>query len=221
MTIPLIVVGAGGFGREVLDVVEAMNTATVTPVYAVLGVIDSGPSEVNLKRLSNRGYRYLGTEAEWLPTSHREEFVVGVGSPVVRRAIAERFASHGLGAATLIHPSTGIGSASSVGVGSVLCAGVQVSTNVHLGEHVHINANATVGHDSRVAEFASVNPGAIVSGEVIVGAGSLIGAGSVVLQGLVLGAGAIVGAAACVVRDVSRGDTVVGVPARVLIARKN
>ena len=214
MTIPLVVVGAGGFGRETLDVIEAINAVDPVPRYEILGVIDSRPSLQNLQRLADRRINYLGTESDWLPRAPNAQFVVGIGSPSLRQLVAERFAQLGFMAATLVHPAAGIGTLSRIAAGSIICAGVQVSTNVHLGRHVHLNANSTVGHDSFLADFVSVNPGAIVSGEVRVETGCLLGAGSVVLQGLTVAAEAVVGAAACVTRDVPGGATVVGVPAR-------
>jgi len=211
----IVVIGAGGFGRETLDVIEALIAAG-EPLHLV-GVIDAGPRQDDLGRLGARGIAYLGTDEEWLPTATGDErFVVAIGSPGVRSKVAQRFAAAGLRAKTLIHPSAVIGSQPSIGDGVVITAGVQVSTNVSLGDHVHLNPACIIGHDATLADFVSVNPGAIVSGNVVVETGTLLGAGSVVLQGLTVGAGATVGAAACVTKDVDAATVVVGVPARVL-----
>lgn len=211
----VVVVGAGGFGRETLDVIEAMIAAGES--IQVLGVLDAGPHQDDLERLGARGIAYLGTDEGWLQTATGDEwFVVAIGSPRVRSKVAQRFAAAGLRAKTLIHPSAVIGSQPSIGEGVVICSGAQVSTNVSLGDHVHVNPACVIGHDATLADFVSVNPGAIVSGNVAVETGTLLGAGSVVLQGLTIGAGATVGAAACVTKDVDSESIVVGVPARVL-----
>jgi sugar O-acyltransferase (sialic acid O-acetyltransferase NeuD family) len=214
MTRPLVVVGAGGFGRETLDVVEACNSQVRVPQYRLLGVVDSAPRDVNLARLAGRGIRYLGTEVEWLASGEDADYLIGVGHPSVRVGVEARFAREGKVAATVVHPTATLGSNVTLGRGVVICAGVQVSTNVTLGRHVHLNPNATIGHDSVIGDYVSVNPGAIVSGDVAVGRESLLGAGSVVLQGLIVGRGATVGAAACVTRNVADGVIVKGVPAR-------
>jgi sugar O-acyltransferase (sialic acid O-acetyltransferase NeuD family) len=209
----LVVVGAGGFARELLDVVEAINRVG-TQQYRIVGAIDGAPTHLGLAQFALRGIPLLGDDDAWLGGDDHADFVVGIGSPSIRRKVAARYESAGRRAATLIHPRATIGSLSSVGAGSVVCAGAQVSTNVRLGRHVHLNPNSTVGHDANVDDFSSINPGAVISGGVLIEERVLVGAGAVVLEQLRLGRESVVGAAACVVRDVAPGATVKGVPAR-------
>jgi sugar O-acyltransferase (sialic acid O-acetyltransferase NeuD family) len=212
---PLVVIGAGGFGREVLDVVEAINSVQAEPAWEILGVADDAPAPANLERLAARSVRHLGTIRDALASApHNAGAVIAVGSPTTRRAIAEVVDQHDtVEHPVLVHPRAYIGSQSSLGLGTVVCAGAQVSTNVRTGRHTHINPNATIGHDAVLGDFVSVNPGAIISGECAIEGEVLLGAGAVVLQQLHVGARATVGAAACVVRDVQSDTVVKGVPA--------
>lgn len=210
----VVVVGAGGFGRETLDVAEAVDSAVGPPAAPVIGVVDDAPSPVNLQRLAARGVPYLGTVQDWLGRGDGANFVVAVGDPRVRGALARRLQNAGRRPVSLVHPQAVLGSRVTLGPGAVVCAGAIVSTNVTLGAHVHVNPGAVLGHDTVLGDCVSVNPRAVVSGECRVEAGALLGAGSVVLQGLMVGAGAVVGAAACVVRDVPPAAVVKGVPAR-------
>lgn len=211
---PLIIVGAGGFGRETVDVVRAQNAESSVRRYELIGVVDSSPSHSNLERLRLLGVEYLGTEDEWLGTTQASAYLVGVGNPIARKRISSRFDAAGHRPGSAIHPQTAFGSLSSVSPGMVVCAGVRVSTNVKFGHHVHLNPNATIGHDSTLEDFVSINPGAVISGDVLVGEGVLVGAGAVVLQGLEVGSYSTVGAAACVTRDVQPSVIVKGIPAR-------
>lgn len=214
MSLDVYVVGMGGFGRESLDVIEAVNAAASSEVFRVAGVVDDGPSEVNLARIGARGYRWVGSLDETATAHPDSAYVMGVGAPAVRRALAKRLSRRGWHPVTVVHPRATVSPTARVGLGAVICGGVQLSTNTRLGTHVHLNPNATVGHDTVLDDFVSVNPGAIVSGEVLVSEAALIGAGAVVLQNLSVGAGATVGAHACVTRNVAAGAVVVGTPAR-------
>jgi sugar O-acyltransferase (sialic acid O-acetyltransferase NeuD family) len=211
---PLVVVGAGGFGREVLDVVDAVNERGRR--WALLGVLDDKPTAQNVERLRRRGAAYLGALDEWLSSVdiQRVRYVIGVGSPRTRQHLAERLDHAGLRPATLVHPSATWGQDVSIAPGSVLCAGVRLTTNINVGKHVHLNLNVTVGHDTMISNFVSVNPLASISGDCYIGERALIGVGGVVLEGRRVGNDSIVGASACVVSDVPPEITVKGVPAK-------
>lgn len=230
---PLVVFGAGGHGREVLDIVEAVNV--VAPTWRVLGVVaDTDPLGAAVddhfrSAFRRRGYVYLGPnpDASWgvgrgavpdaVPSA--TAFVIGIGDPAARARIDQRIASeHGsLYLATLVHPIASLGSDNRIGAGCVIAAGARVTTNVSLGRHVHLNINATVSHDCVVDDYVTCAPGSTVCGDVRIGANTYIGAGATIIQGRRIGRNAKVGAGAVVVDDVADGVTVVGVPARPIV----
>ena len=209
----VVVGGASGFGRECLDVLEAMIAAGADIV--IVGVIDDAPSAVNLGRLAAREVPHLGGLDGLLEAGGTDvRYVLGVGDPATRRLLVARLAGGGFEPFTAVHPCATIGSVCRMGAGVVVCSGAVISTNVVLGDHVHVNPNATIGHDAILEDYVSVNPAAIVSGEVVVGAGTLVGAGATILQGLTVGEGVTVGAGAVVTRNVPSGVVVTGVPGR-------
>lgn len=217
MSVTAVLIGAGGFGRETLDVVEANNASPLIKDEAkirILGVVDDSPSNVNVERLSQRGYKHLGSIDYLIDEFEPRHFIIGIGAPKIKQIVSKRFEDAGWIPLTLIHPSAVIGSVESIGLGTIICGGVQLSTNTRLGRHIHLNPNATIGHDTVLEDFVSVNPGAVVSGEVHIGPFTLVGAGSVILQQLTIGANALVGAGACVTRTVPDSTIVVGIPAR-------
>lgn len=215
MATSVVVVGAGGFGRETLDVLEAVNRRSSQPRYAIQGVADDNPSAHDLEILLRRRINYLGSTTDILNLSDRNvRYLIAIGNPDSRHYVNRKFQDAGFLATSAVHPTAVVGSDFHMEAGAVICAGAQISTNVSLGEQVHINPGAIIGHDARLADYVSVNPGAIVSGNVNVKSGTLLGAGAIVLQGLTVGEKALVGAGAVVVRHVPDGSVVKGVPAR-------
>lgn len=213
----IFLIGAGGFAREVLDVVEAHNATHLQgdeEHISVVGVVDDDPSALNLERIVARGYEYRGSLTRILEEQSSGSFLLGIGTPVVRKRLARRLERAGWLPKAVIHPDATIGSVKEIGPGTIICGGVQLSTNTRLGQYVHLNPNVTIGHDAVLEDFVSVNPAATVSGEVLVESQALIGAGAIVLQQLIVGRGATVGAGACVTKSVSSNKTVVGVPAQ-------
>lgn len=216
MTTDIVVIGAGGFGREVLDVLEAWNHAHHEDKFTIRGVVDDAPSQINVDRLTARGYRHLGPISTLGTMTPPPAVVVAIGNPDIKSKVAATCADMGLHFPSFIHPSVVLGTRFSYGDGVVLCAGTVLSTNITLGDQVHVGAGAIIGHDSVIADYSSVNPGAVVSGEVVIGERTLVGAGSVILQGITIGSSVTVGAAACVTKEVLPGEVVVGIPARAI-----
>lgn len=204
-----MIIGGGGHGREVLDVVEALN-ATGRGAWNVLGFLDDGHPDLDL--LERRGARHLG------PTDRLADlaapYVIAIGDGGVRRRIDERFRRAGLESPTLVHPSATLGREVRLGPGTVVAAGARLTTNVTVGRHVHVNVNATVSHDVVLGDYVTVSPGVNVSGAVVVGDEVLLGTGAVLNQGLRIGSRTTVGSGAVVTRSLPADVTAVGVPAR-------
>lgn len=207
----LVIVGCGGFGREVHDVVDAIEAAT-PGTWELLGYVDDAPASENVELVRRRGSTVLGgLEAlEALPAD--VAYVIGIGSPAIKARIDARLADRP--AAVLVHPEASMGFDVQLGPGSIVCAGSRLTTNIRLGRHVHVNLLCSIGHDVTIGDHVSINPLVAVSGSVDIGARVMLGTHSAVLQLLSVGEDATVGGAALVVKDVPAGTVVKGVPAK-------
>lgn len=209
----LVIFGAGGFGRGVLDVVEAANQ--VRGRYKFLGFIDNDP--VPSEPLQRRGERILGPDAVFEGID--ADYLIGIANPGVRRRIDAYAAELGRQAAVAVHPSVTAGANVELAPGTVLTAGVRLASSVALGRHTHANLNATLGHDVVAGDYVTLFPQAAISGNVVLEDAVTIGSSAFVRQGQRVGRGATVGAGAVVVGDVPRDITVIGVPARPMPVR--
>jgi sugar O-acyltransferase (sialic acid O-acetyltransferase NeuD family) len=176
------------------------------------GFLDDGEPDLGL--LAAYGVTHLG------PVSHLDAlpadvgYVIGIGSPDVRRKIDEYGQSLGRPSPVLVHPSVTMGRKVDLGSGTVICSHVSLTNHITLGRHVHVNLNCTVGHDATLGDYVTLSPLVAISGNVAAETGAFFGTGCKVNPGLDVGSFAIVGTGAAVIREVDAGSTVVGVPAK-------
>lgn len=216
MPTPLVIIGAGGFGREVLDILHDNNNRTGDSLperYEFIGFVDDG--EPNMDRLSRLGARYIGPTSKLADLPEGCMYSIGIGSGAVRRKLDAVATDAGLEPATLIHSSATFGEDVRVSPGAVICAHVSVTTNVSIGRHAHVNLNSTIGHDTDLNDFSTVNPLCAISGEVTVEEEAMIGTNSAINQGLTVGRGSIIASGSAVTKSVEDYTLVAGVPAAV------
>ncbi|WP_067713144.1 NeuD/PglB/VioB family sugar acetyltransferase [Dietzia sp. 111N12-1] len=199
----ILVVGAGGHGREIACLVQSAGLRLV-------GFADDNVPALGL--LDSFEGHYLGAIGA-IRSTVSAKFLLGLGSGVLRETVAGRMKKWEA-AASLVDPMASVGIDVRMGLGSVVFAQATVTTNVTLGLHTHIGRGAAIGHDCVLGDFVTVMPLASVSGNVTIGDRATIGAGAVIRQGQTIGADAFIGAGAVVVDDVPAGATVVGNPAR-------
>lgn len=216
MTVRLVILGAGGFAREVLDVVDAIETERPGS-FAVEGFVSEVESDWNQQR---NGVPVLGG-FEWFARAPKADrrIVCGIGNPAVRRRVVERARELGLAAATLVHPRATLTRWVALAEGTIVTAGVVLTNQIRIGRHVHLNLNVTVGHDAVIGDYCTLSPGVHVSGNVAIGEGTEIGTGAAVIEKKRLGAWSVVGAGAVVAADLPPNCTAVGVPAKVIKTR--
>jgi sugar O-acyltransferase (sialic acid O-acetyltransferase NeuD family) len=212
VTAPLFIIGAGGFGREVFSIIEALESSGSVPHAA--GFIDDAPSAADLERVNVLGSRVVGCVDDLIRRTEPFGAILAIGSASARETIAGLLAYSPVTFPMIVHPDTTMGCDVRLAEGVVVAAGSRLSTNIEVGRHVHIDQNAVVGHDCNLGDFSRLNPQACVSGAVTIGRGALIGANATLLPGLDVGDGAIVGAGAVVTSAVDPAATVKGVPAR-------
>lgn len=204
---PIVIIGAGGFGREVHALIEDVNRAA--PTWEILGFADDNPSA--LAAFDRYGpVRWLIDE---LPVSLCRSYVCAVGDPAVRKAIVERLAAKNLTWPALIHPTAAVGASSRIGEGVLLCRNSIITVDTSVGNHVHVNMAATVGHDAQIGDFCTLSAHVDVCGAARLGEGVFLGSHASVTPKTKVGDWARVGAGSVALGTVRAKTTVLGVPA--------
>lgn len=203
-----VVVGCGGHGRVVLDILLAAGE------HQVIGFVDSN-SDLLGRRIDGREVLGDMHVLEQLKRERRvEAAVVGIGDNGVRRSFADMCEETGLQLVNAIHPSANIARNVTMGRNVVVAAGALVCAHCQIGDSVILNTGCIVDHETMIGTATHICPGARLAGRVTVESGAFVGIGATVIQNIHIGYEGIVGAGAVVVRDVDPLSTVVGVPAR-------
>jgi sugar O-acyltransferase (sialic acid O-acetyltransferase NeuD family) len=208
----VVVVGAGGFGRETLDILLASEK--VTHQWRILGFVDDRLFETNEEYA---GFRVLGP-IDWLAeqkTPEKIAVLVAIGDNPTRMRVARKISDMGCGFATVVHPTATITGSVTLGKGVIITAGCVLTNRIRIGNHVIVSFNCTIGHDVTIEDFVNLNPGVSINGSNVVGEGAYVGSGAITIQNIRIGRWSVIGAGAVVTKDIPDYVLAVGVPAKI------
>lgn len=211
MVDPLVVVGAGGFAREVAAVVAALND--LSPRWELLGFADDDARTHGQVR---GGVPVIGP-ADIVHELPDARVVVCMGNPknyVSRKQVVDRLGLPRERYATIVHPLATHGPTVTIGAGTVILAGVAATADISIGDHVAVMPNTTLTHDDVVGDYCTLAANVAIAGGVILEVGAYLGAGCTVNAYLTVGAWALVGLGSVVLDDIPPGEVWAGVPAR-------
>jgi sugar O-acyltransferase (sialic acid O-acetyltransferase NeuD family) len=202
----LLIVGAGGFGREMYQAVMASPSFRKREGITSIAYLDDGTPPLLRAPIAATidGYSKLDGDIG----------LCAIGSPHARRGVVARLATKGLAFPAFVDDRAHVGDNVALPEGAIVCCGSVLTVDIGLGKHVHINTQCTIGHDVVIGDFCTLSPKCNLTGGVRVGDSAFFGTAATVIPGKSIGDGARVGAGSVVVRNVSAEDAVFGNPAR-------
>lgn len=206
----VIVIGAGGHAKVIIDIIEKENK------YEIAGIIDNNPKLWGSKLL---GYEILGNEdklKEIAQNNNEIKVIIGIGNNKDRERINGIIDSLNIPLGKALHPSAQISRNVSIGDGTVIMANVAINIDTKIGKNCIINTGATLDHDNVLEDYVHISPGSHLAGNVTIGEYTHIGTGVSIIPGKYVGSNSIIGAGSTVIKDLPDNVVAVGVPAKVI-----
>lgn len=198
MSEQVIVIGGGGHAKVVIDCILSAGDR-------VVGVLDDGLDIGNIVL----NIPVLGKIEDYIKYTDKQ-FIIAIGSNVVRRRIAENMKVKWY---TAVHPRAVVSQYADIGVGTVVMPNAVINAGTSVGEHCIINTGAAVEHDNQLEDYVHISPAASLGGTVSIGKETHIGIGATVKNNIHICDSCIIGAGAVVVKSITESGTYVGIPA--------
>ena len=203
----VLILGAGGHGRVVLDIL--LQAAQ----YQVVGFLDNNPAMVGRRVDGIPVYGGIETLNQFSNELDVSGVIIAIGDNGTRRGLARQVEAAGIELISAIHPSATLAYNATIGRNVVIAAGTVVCAHCQIGDSVILNTGCIIDHQTMIGEGCHVCPGVRVAGRVKVEPGTFVGIGATVVPNITLGCECVVGAGAVVIENVPPLATVVGVPA--------
>jgi sugar O-acyltransferase (sialic acid O-acetyltransferase NeuD family) len=209
--IDIVIVGAGGFAREVYYWAKVAFPANE---YRIKGFLSDYPDD--LAQYENIHEPILGKIIEYdiQPNDH---FLYAIGSIENKRKLVTELKKKGAHFLTLIHPTAIVVDSAKLGEGVILCPFTLVSDNVQIGDYVMVNSYASIGHDAIVGSFSLLCPYSTVLGWCKLEDEVFVGSHSTIVAKKNVGKGAQISANSVAQRNVPAGAFVIGVPGKIVV----
>lgn len=207
----MIIVGARGFAVEVLEILHQQHCPEEVYFYDDVSV--------DLPKTLFDRFTIIRSKEEVMGVFENttRKFTLGIGNPLTRYKLAQKFFEWGGELESTISPCAAIGHyGNDIGIGVNIMTGTVITNNIKIETGVLINLNCTIGHDTFIGKFSELSPGAHISGRCKIGPFSSIGTGAVLLPNTSIGKNVTIGAGAVVNKNIPDNCVAVGLPARVI-----
>lgn len=204
----MLIIGAKGFAKEVLEVLHKNDSLQNTVFF------DDVNDDVFGKLYNKFPILKSTEEVQNYFQTISNKFTIGIGNPILRKKIYEKFSLLGGEFTSTICSKASIGSYGNIiNEGCNIMTGTVITNDITIGKGALINLNCTIGHDCIIGEFVELSPGVHVSGNCKIGNYTNIGTNATILPKITIGSNVIIAAGAVVTKNIPDNCMVAGVPA--------
>lgn len=212
--IDLIIVGAGGFGREVYQWLTDWQGADRQRQieFRIKGFLSNDADILNDFKLP---VGILGDENNY-QYQPNDRFVMGIGTTKRKTQVAKRMLRQGARFISLIHPTALISNSAKIGKGVVICPFVTICTNATVGNFAMMNIYSSAGHDAVIGDYSVLSPYATLNGHAVLEEGVFMGTHTTVVNNKTVGANSRISANSLVVQNIPPHKTMLGNPGKTI-----
>ena len=204
----LVIIGAGGCGREVLQWAKDINKSK--PTWGSFEFIDDNLEALNGKTCDAP----LHKKIQGYQPEKDADYICCIAKSDLRKNIVESFEANGAHFINIIHPTAVVSSSSKLGKAVVLYPFSIVSDNALIEDGCIINMYSSVAHDSVVGEYSTISAHCDITGMCKVGKYVFMGTSSQMIPSSRIGDNAYICAGSMVMGRVKENTKVMGNPAR-------
>ena len=206
----LVIIGAGGCGREVLQWAKEINERDNR--WIIKGFLDD-----NLNALDGvKCDVTILSSVDDYAVQADDEFVCCIGNSVARKIVVEKLKAKGAVFTTIIHPNAVIACTCSLGEGVIIYPFALISDNTVIGDQCIINMYSSVAHDSVLGEYCTISAHCDITGMCKLGDRVFMGTTSNMVPGSKISDDVYICAGSTVMGRVRAGNKVLGNPAKIV-----
>lgn len=202
----LLIVGAGGFGREVLQWIKDINK--INPTWRVLGFLDDDVDALNGIECD---YGVVDTISHYQPNED-VSLVMAVANPNTKEKIVKLLKNRGAHFVSIIHPTATLSEFATIGEGLVMYPYSIISVNTTVGDFVTFLSSG-MGHDAIIGDFSTISSFCDITGGVTIGKKVFLGSHVTIVPKRKIGDEAYIAAGSVVMTNIRAGQHVMGNPA--------
>lgn len=207
----LIIIGAGGSGKDILATLLRCNE--ISQIYEILGFVDDDNSLIGREI---NGFPVIGN-TDWLSKQSTTICcVISNGFSDIRKKIVKKIEKFDIMFPTIVDPSVILANNVNIGKGAVIQAGTIINPDTIIGNHTFINLDCTIGHDCKISDYVTIAPGTHINGNNKIGDTSEIGSGTTTVQNITIGKNCTIGAGTVLINNIPDNSTIVGNPGKII-----
>lgn len=208
----MLIVGAKGFAREVLEILVANQSVENLAFYDDISkdIADTLFDKFPILKAKDEVQKHFN--------NYGNDFTI----PKLRKQLIDKFLDCGGNLVSTISPRAAIGSYDvKIANGSNILDFVTISNSVSIGKATIIYYHSIITHDFKFGDFVEISPNAVILGRVTIGDFTSVGASATILPNIKIGNNVTIGAGAVVTKDVPDNAVAVGIPAKVIKFKEN